>query len=72
MITITEADEHALEERLRTTLMLADEREALTQALAAIRKARAEGGRFVHVVINGARWPTIRLGEGPDPNRSTG
>lgn len=62
MMTITIEDEQRIAERLRSTpIMSADEREAVTQLLAAIRAARLEGGRYVHAMINGARIPVIKL-----------
>jgi hypothetical protein len=61
MILLTREDEQRLRERLRSTLMLAEIREALEKTADAIAEARAMGARYVHVRIDGANLPPIKL-----------
>lgn len=54
-MTVTEQTERELAEHLRTHLMSVDERDHLRDVLDAVRKARAEGGRIVHVTTGETR-----------------
>ena len=61
MITVTREAEADMRALLATRLMLADEQDALRQAIDAIADARARGQRYLIVRINGSDPTTLRI-----------